>query len=822
MVTIKKIKVSALRTIDDPKERKKEKQELKKISGSPVLIILYILGMTGIAFTVLDLLDMSITGFHLIIMGVMALIVTGFWYLFTRHSRAFIIVTALLTGASALLLIPQVYRLTVRIRMMMKYNVSLDNLEIDTVFIIILVLLAIFFLFSLEFVIRNHSIMLVSGLALLILVPIFGHSMELLNMIMLIIFEAGFIVVNMAEKRSGRYVMRSPSRAKINTLSAVVAVAIVLVSLVPAFALERAGEKSLFNWAYETDSYIKDTITRLTESSFGSGFNDGSVSRGNLFQSSAEQFRITVSEIPEDTLYLKGFTGRDYENSNWSPAFYVAEGSSGTINFWEAAAADIIYDVYSTYPSDIPYSFYYLGMGATDPISEMYFMLAKDTVLNDDYFITTTDGGITYLQVNPSQEETGYFSNKNEHRIIIENINPGIADHRFVPYGAKYSFSRIRNVYKNASGSYSNSYLTPADLNASENLGKLGVFKALLSSYKNIIQTEYTRYPGDQQRLIAHCRATPLTRLEDITTYILVTLQNKATYTTTPGNTPYNKDVVDYFLFDNGQGYCVHFASAAVMMYRMYGIPARYATGFVARPAGFSANEGSATYSSTLTGKHAHAWVEIFLDDYGWVPVEVTPTLQGTMHCEYPGYDESTMRASMVRNGWSFRQQTSSEDSGTGLFGMGRAASRGFAAASFIFIFAALFCAVIALFIRRSIILSKLATMNCRRLFDRIIKLIHRAGLLKDCNGSETDFAQRLSESLDCIDISTSARLIRIMLEVNYSDKKVSRSDRDFIEDVYRMISAELYARASVIKKPIYMFIFAIPTKAAPVPKQGI
>ena len=812
-----------MRTIENAKERKKEKQQMRMISDSPILIILYIIGMTGIAFTVLDLIDMPVTGFHLIVMGITALIVTGFWYLYTRHGRAFIIVTALLTGVSAVLLVPQVYRLTVRIKLMLKYNASLDSLSVDTVFILILILLAIFFLFSLEFVIRNHSIMMVAGLALIILVPVFGHTMNPINMIMLIVFETGFIVVNMSEKRNRRNVMRVTGRSRVNILSTVLAIVIVSLSLVPAFAIETAGEKSLFYFASETDTYIKDTIARLTESTFGNGFNDGSVSRGNLFQSSIEQFKVTLQDIPSDTLYLKGYTGLNYENSNWSPAFYVTRGGGDAVSYCEVASANLVYDTYTSYPGDIPYSFYYLGMGSCDPISEMYFMMDSDTTPNTNYFMTTTIGRTTYLQINPDEEINGYLNNEKAKSINIDVLNANINDHRFIPYGARDSLTRIRDYYGAAVASYSNYYIPLYHLDTSAKLKDESVFRSMLSEYKDIIQQTYTHYPEDQQRLIQYCRATPLTRLEDITTYILVTLQNKASYSTTPGNTPYNKDVVDYFLFDNGQGYCVHFASAAALMYRMYGIPARYVTGFVARPESFTADENSSTYSSTLTGKHAHAWVEIFLDSYGWVPVEVTPTLQGTMHCEYPGYDESSMRASMVRNGWSFRGQSSSDDAGTGLFGLGRSASRSVAAASVIFVIAGILGTAVFFIIRRRVLLAKLSAMNCRRLFDRIIRLIHCAGLMKEYNGSETDFAQVLSDSIDCMDISSSARLIRIMLEVNYSDKKASKDDRDFIEDVYRMISAELYAKAPMIKKPIYRFIYAWPVKpATPAPRKQL
>ena len=52
-------------------------------------------------------------------------------------------------------------------------------------------------------------------------------------------------------------------------------------------------------------------------------------------------------------------------------------------------------------------------------------------------------------------------------------------------------------------------------------------------------------------------------------------------YTLSPGVTPSTKDYVGYFLFEKKRGLCVHFASAAVMIFRCTGIPARYVEGFV-------------------------------------------------------------------------------------------------------------------------------------------------------------------------------------------------------------------------------------------------
>ncbi len=70
------------------------------------------------------------------------------------------------------------------------------------------------------------------------------------------------------------------------------------------------------------------------------------------------------------------------------------------------------------------------------------------------------------------------------------------------------------------------------------------------------------------------------------------------------------------FLEDYKEGVCRHYASAAVLLYRALGIPARYTVGALA--------EANAGVWTDVTASSAHAWVEVYLNGVGWVMVEVT------------------------------------------------------------------------------------------------------------------------------------------------------------------------------------------------------
>jgi transglutaminase domain-containing protein len=100
----------------------------------------------------------------------------------------------------------------------------------------------------------------------------------------------------------------------------------------------------------------------------------------------------------------------------------------------------------------------------------------------------------------------------------------------------------------------------------------------------------------------------------------------ETSYTLSPGKTPSNRDFVNYFLIENQKGYCIHYATSGVILARMAGIPARYATGYVIVADDFnsSALNSDGSYTINVPDSRSHAWAEVYLDGFGWVPFEFT------------------------------------------------------------------------------------------------------------------------------------------------------------------------------------------------------
>lgn len=91
---------------------------------------------------------------------------------------------------------------------------------------------------------------------------------------------------------------------------------------------------------------------------------------------------------------------------------------------------------------------------------------------------------------------------------------------------------------------------------------------------------------------------------------------------------PANRDVVDYFLFDAPGGFCSHYASAMAVMLRAVGVPARVVTGYAM---GVYDAERQAY---RVPASAAHAWVEVYFSEYGWIEFEPTVALDPIQYSE--------------------------------------------------------------------------------------------------------------------------------------------------------------------------------------------
>lgn len=110
----------------------------------------------------------------------------------------------------------------------------------------------------------------------------------------------------------------------------------------------------------------------------------------------------------------------------------------------------------------------------------------------------------------------------------------------------------------------------------------------------------------------------------DIAAEVAALLERRCRYDLATPAAPEGTDPVAHFLTESRQGYCMHYASSAVLMLRLLGVPARYVSGFTA-----DCHPGRWTH---VPDRAAHAWAEIWLDGFGWCPAEVTPAAASAWH----------------------------------------------------------------------------------------------------------------------------------------------------------------------------------------------
>lgn len=181
-----------------------------------------------------------------------------------------------------------------------------------------------------------------------------------------------------------------------------------------------------------------------------------------------------------------------------------------------------------------------------------------------------------------------------------------------------YSYNDITHVLDNQSELYrrilENQPDTIRELEKAEDAYSKAVHRyyTQINGKTRAFLEEYTKDENFQQ----------YTDLKDLINAVSRFVKNSAEYNINTPQTPAGEDYLEYFLTKSKQGYCMHFATEATLIFRMLGIPARYVTGFSINVAGEDVGEWI-----NATDKNAHAWPEIYIDNIGWIPVDVTPNI---------------------------------------------------------------------------------------------------------------------------------------------------------------------------------------------------
>ena len=124
-------------------------------------------------------------------------------------------------------------------------------------------------------------------------------------------------------------------------------------------------------------------------------------------------------------------------------------------------------------------------------------------------------------------------------------------------------------------------------------------------------------YPGVRQladRLFANCE-TNREKIDATVNYFLSNY-SYSLQVDVPGK--WHDAPVVWFLLEQPNAHCEFFASGAAVLLRLGGVPCRYVTGFVVH------EQNQFSHEWVARNRDAHAWVEAWDPDQGWVTVEAT------------------------------------------------------------------------------------------------------------------------------------------------------------------------------------------------------
>ena len=396
-------------------------------------------------------------------------------------------------------------------------------------------------------------------------------------------------------KASAAYAANLQTHRTNQTLTAAAMAALCAVLFLPALALRPVLTLPLNALQPVTDkasaAVLRTAIVWLPKISGGTlnihvnaaagGVEDGSLVQGEgLALTGLEDLLVTTDAAPTETVYLRGFIGANYDGTGWQPGDAAAFDNAAAN--WKTDGSGRL-DI-----ANLP--FLRAALGGAEPQQ----MTVQRIHANDAY---------TFAPYN------AYF---NDYYLLDGD---GAAAGQTVQDDIFYYFPRKQ----------------AAELLAARTDGDASVLDRLESAYAAYVQARYLAVPaGEGYDAICEELQTLLKErklkdddLDGRRALVRSWLNERCRYSADAAASA-GADPVLYFLNESHAGNSTQFASAAVLLCRMVGLPARYVVGYAAPQSLFTA-AGDGSFRAVLQDDNAHAWAEIYLAGHGWTPLEVTP-----------------------------------------------------------------------------------------------------------------------------------------------------------------------------------------------------
>ena len=355
----------------------------------------------------------------------------------------------------------------------------------------------------------------------------------------------------------------------------------------------------LFQWRKPLYTKVNELCTALFEPSSASDTSASSRTKEQVrsreslsntapVHNNETMFYLSSDSRPSESIYLRGFVGKTYTGSQW-----------------KSCEDQLLEDFLRSNKRD-----------SQDNIS----------LLHNIPFDAVKKQNSSLYEMTLSPAFSASYSYLPWGVQIPDNLETGESNELKKPFSKSVSFSGIPLALSDAQ--ILESPALSSRKAAIEKLYRSYVTKHYLEVPKNrlsALSEEIQKLPVFQSML----EQPSVSQIQDAAREIQTFLWEHASYSLNLEPLPFGNEFVEDFLFRQHQGFCIHFATAGTLLFRMYGIPARYVNGYVIHPQDLQATD-SGSYTCQITDASAHAWTEIYVGKGGWIPVEVTPAASDT------------------------------------------------------------------------------------------------------------------------------------------------------------------------------------------------
>lgn len=598
---------------------------VRKTNDKPTLqmqiirFFIAVLGCCGSAFTALSCLDITIDKTMIFFLIVGICILTNTFAL--RKEIAF----CTLSGSAAALIIGtavlrneicagfagtmNIYTAAARAEYRTKPYFHIIEPELVNEHITIFIVMALIFsclLFGYLFI-RLNSGLYAAAVLFIPQVAIFAFGFEpdtiafaaLIASITALIVSECAVSIPSYRHRFAKYTIQC---AGIVAASAMVCI-VIITGITKAVGFERPEKlNELFNKAdnYLDSGQLQHSIEKTFSQIIGEPYNYGAINHGKLSELGNIRFDFkTVLQVTMprslDTIYLRGFVGSVYTGRSWEELSgnKLRELEEITDNFTNSGLSPVLFDSYN--------------LKSTPGVLPNYSFTVKNIAANKDYL---------YLPYNLVPESVSRYT---------------ITNHSHFTGSSDTYFGQIYNPdgYYGYQNLFRKRWSIPSSLVEDEAAYRKFVYENYLdipSSFKpeEMFNQSYYEYITAEEIQTGKSTLDEMTVFSRKLYYIKEWLRDNCTYSLTTEPLPKGADFVNHFL-KYKEGSCSHFASTAVLMCRYAGIPARYVEGYIISPYDSDKNipEGK-VITVDVEDTHGHAWVEVYIDGYGWYPMEFT------------------------------------------------------------------------------------------------------------------------------------------------------------------------------------------------------